>query len=1188
VVCDRCGAESDDGSRFCSSCGAPLGARCSSCGAALASDARFCGRCGSPVAVASDVVAGEERKLVTVLFADIEGSTALGERLDPEPLQQVMNRYFDAMRAEILAQGGTVEKFIGDAVMAVFGAPTAHEDDPTRAVRAALRMRDRLDALNEALERDHGVALRMRIGVNTGEVLAVMPLSAERGLVTGDAVNVAARLEQAARPGSILVADRTARAATGVRFEDAGRIEIRGRREPLRVFVATGPGSVPTAANRPPTAPIVGRERELELLLSILARATDDGQPYLVTIYGEAGVGKTRLVEEFVARASASSNRPTVVRGRCLPYGDGVTYWPLVEILKRAARILDGDPPDEALAKLRAHVQALAGRAGPSGSLEPGRPGPERPDAEALAVTIGLGTAAPAEADPRETHRRTSAAWRAYLAALASSAPLVVVVEDLHWADAALLDLLERLVDRVRRPVLFVCAARPELTTKRPSWGGGGWNASSLLLPPLGEGDSAELLDLLVSAQGQRLPDATQRDVLSRAGGNPFFLEELVRLVADERREAAEAPGEMPLPDSVQALLAARLDMLPPLEKRVAQAAAVVGREFWAAPLADVLSLPRRDIERALDVLEERGIVQTLGESSVADERAFAFRHILARDVAYETLPRRERGRAHAAVAGWLERLAAGRDREFAELLAHHYGLGYRFTAEDRARRAEAAPLRELAFRYALLASIEARGKLALGAAAAQAQDALAIAVGDEERGALEALGEASLLEGDGDHAWALLRRAADLAIGDETLDPIVVARVCIRALEVCTRTRGTLRSKPSVRDVEPYLRAAEERVAGREGEELVRLLVVRALRTAFAEPPTDAEALEAREAGERAAAIARSLARPDLQSLALDGVGDFYISRGLYGAWRPVVAERLGLVDSLSDPFEVGDVYSSAAWCAYHAGRYREAERYAELGLAATTGVESLNPVFCLDWRVTARARLGAWDEALEDASEIARILGDRAGRPPGFAADHVGAVALIREARGDVRGADAMLEIADWVDRAEERPSPGLASWVAMVEARRGRFREGLERLSRPALLGQDYGVGLLLEARCDLTGDAGAWDDAAAVVAEARKRAELGLDALRAHADRLEGRALVAAGRADAAVELLDRARSAFESLEAAWAAALCGLDAAEAVRGGGEARVRLEAALPVLERLGDVAALDRARGLGERLG
>jgi class 3 adenylate cyclase len=1122
---------------------------------------------------------GEERKLVTVLFADIEGSTALGERLDPEPLQQVMERYFDAMRAEIVAEGGTVEKFIGDAVMAVFGAPTAHEDDAARAVRAALRMRDRLRKLNEALERDHGVALAMRIGVNTGEVLAVMPLSAERGLVTGDPVNVAARLEQAAAPGAVLVSERTARAAAGIRFEDAGELEVRGKREPIHVYVAAGLDPTAVSLGHAPEAPMVGRARELDLLATILSRAAIDGHPHLVTIYGEAGVGKSRLVEEFLARASSAATAPTVVRGRCLPYGEGVTYWPLAEILRRAAGILDGDPPDGALKKLRAHAEGLATTVA------------DRPDVEALAFTIGLGAErANADVDPRETHRRTSSAWRAYVSALAASGPLLVVVEDLHWADSALLDLLEQLTERVRRAVMFVCTSRPELTTKRPSWGGGGWNASSLLLPPLAADDSAELLDLLVASHGHVLGPPTRREVLERAGGNPFFLEELVRLVVDERRDAAEAATVgSPLPDSVQALLAARLDMLPPVEKRVAQAAGVVGREFWPSPLAEVLSLPGDEVVRALDVLEGRGLVQTLSASSVADEPAFEFRHVLARDVAYETLPRRDRGRAHASVASWLERLATGREREFAELLAHHYGLAYRFTSEDRARREEADPLRERAFRYAILASVEARAKLALDAARAHAQTALAIAVGREARAALEALGEAALLEGDGDEAWDVLRRAADAALDDGSLDDLSVARASIRALEVVTRTRGALRTKLSVEDAEPYLRAAEGRIGGRESEELVRLLTVRANRAAFVEPMGEAEALDARRAGERAADVARRLSRPDLESVALDGVGDFYISRGLYGEWEEVIEARLRLADSYSDPYEAGDAFASAAWCAYHVGRYRDAERYAGLGLDATAGLESLMGMYCLDWRTVARTRLGAWDEAIKDSEAIAQILGDRASRPPGFAADHVGAVAFVAQARGDDRTADAMLEVADWVDRAEERPSPGLAAWVARVEDRRGRPDAALERLARPALVEQKYGTGLLLEARCDITGDAGAWDAAEAVVEEARARSELGLLALSAHADRLEGRAAIAGGNVDAGIAMLDRARERFAALEAEWDAAVTGLDAAEASAAAvrPDAGARLSDALAVLERLGDVAETARADAVRERL-
>ncbi len=698
---------------------------------------------------------------MTALFADLVGSTGLGERLDPEHLREVLDSFFGAMRREIEAEGGTVEKYIGDAVFAVFGVPTLHEDDPTRALRAALRMRSGLERLNRSLEDAHGIRLAMRIGVNTGEVVARTEPGPGEGFITGDGLNVAARLEQVAEPGQIVVGERTTRAARGMRFQELGPLMLKGKEDAVRAFElldtdVAQPGSIRRDEGRPYRTPMVGRVGELTMLESVFRRCVTDRRPQLVTIYGDAGVGKTRLVEEFVTRTAVSPEAPLTVSGRCLPYGEGVTYWPLGEILKGFAGLLDTDPPDLAIEKVH-KVGELLRR--PEVSSDPTRAN------AALAYTIGLEdpVVSFSNADPREVRDELHAAWRSFFSALAASGAVTVVIEDIHWADPAFLDLLQDLADRSEGSLLFLCPARPELTARRPGWGGGRWNHSSLLLEPLTSTEAGELLDLL--AERGAVSSDLRSLILERAGGNPFFLEEIVQRMVDE----PAGTEQLDIPDTVQGVLAARIDLLTPLEKRVLQSASVVGRTFWNGAVRSLLEPDPGPVELddVLWRLEDRGLVHARIGSTIVGEREFLFRHILTRDVAYESLPRRDRPQAHARVAEWIERQTQGRDREFAELLTHHYEEAHRaIQAEARPDPEEMERLRQRAFRYSLLAANEAGSKLALKQAERLADTALALAEGALERSrALEALGRTYFHDYRGDRAWRCFKEAIDLIV---------------------------------------------------------------------------------------------------------------------------------------------------------------------------------------------------------------------------------------------------------------------------------------------------------------------------------------------------------------------------------------------------------------------------------------
>ena len=1192
--CRVCGAENPDDARFCLECGSSLAEVCESCGAELPHEARFCPSCGTRVPPAAPP--GEERKLVTVLFADLVGSTALGARLDPEHLGEVTDAFFGAMRQEIERQGGTVEKFIGDAVMAVFGVPVAHEDDPTRALLAALRMQQRLTDLNRTLEPLHGLALEMRIGVHTGEVLAVTQPRLEGRMVTGDTVNVAARLEQAAAPGQILASERTILTARGFRYVEVGPLRLKGKDEPPRAFevVAAEPGRERETAIR---TPMVGRGEEAVLLQTLYRRMTADGRPHLVTIYGEAGVGKSRLVEEFQTWTEALEQPAEIVRGRCLSYGEGITYWPLGEILKRHTGVLDSDSPEAAVGKVRGTMRDLLA----DGPTDPAR------TAAALALAVGLeDPASPLlDLEPRQVRFEVSSAWRSYFWALAHWRPAIVLIEDLHWAGAPMLDLLEELTDRVEAPVMFLGTARRELTTSHPGWGARSRNFSGIMLEPLGATESARLLELLLEGAQEQVPMSVRDRILERAGGNPFFLEQIIDHLGEERLAAGGPPDtafleRVEIPDTVQAVLTARIDLLEPLEKRVLRSAAVVGKEFWSGPVARLLEGEvaggQRAVEDVLSRLEDRGLILARLSSTIEGERAYVFLHILTRDVAYESLPRRERQHAHAHVARWIEERAGERWREFADLLAHHYAQAYRLSRDDvRRDGSEEGRYRTEAFRYALLASDQARGKLALSAAERQAELALSLAPSALDRSkALEALGDAWLLDSDGDRAWRCLKEAVDINRVADPDDVRELARLCAKALEVPTRLRGTMRVRPSREEAAPYLELGMMSAGLGDSEETTRLLIAKAFwpNSLGEGRGTEKEELEARASGEQAAAMAMRLDRPDLASAALDGVGQFFQDRGLYGPWSRLAERRLDLVGSLSDPAELGDVYTTAAWCCYHIGRYRDAERWADRGVESTMTAAPNWALYCLDWRAVARCRLGEWDAFFGDVTFIGELLGDRKGQPPGQASDHLGAAAYVHEIRGEPVDADRNIEVVRWLEGEEERPSAGLAVWKALFLARRGSFDEARAALDLPKTLWHGYARGIVLEARCEIVAQQEAWDEVAQLVDASRAHSEEAeLLALPFFADRLEGLSARAAGELEVAEGLLGRALAGFTDLEAGWESARTALSLAEALEDRGDdgrAGELLARAQPVLEALRSVRESAKAEDLAYRLG
>jgi class 3 adenylate cyclase len=1134
---------------------------------------------------------------VTVLFADVTGSTALGERLDPERLREVLTAFFQAMREEIEAEGGTVEKFIGDAVMAAFGVPIAHEDDPSRALRAALRMQRRLEQVNEDLSSRHDVTLQIRIGVNTGEVLAAIEAQPGEPMVTGDAVNVAARLEHSAQPGTIVVAERTARAARGFRFHEPATHDVRGRDQPVRAVVLEAAAPERSERGVPGLqAPMVGRDNELALMRTFFDRSATESTPNLVTIYGDPGVGKSRLTAEFVTEIERHTPSPNVVRGRCLPYGDGITYWPLAEILKRLAGVSASDPPDRTIALIR----TLGGEL-----LTADVAADPRTAIAALAYTMGLddpdvplGTM-----EPRDVRTRIHSAWRSLFSALAKRSPIVVVIEDVHWAGTALLDLLEELADRVVGPVLFMCPARPEFTNRRPGWGGGKRNVSSISLEPLSPDDADRLVAFLLEVED--LPQTVHARILERAEGNPFFVEEIVRQLIDEgrivRRDdrwlAAADIADVDIPDTVQGVLAARIDLLAAAEKRTLQRAAVVGRVFWPEPVGLLLNGDRDKLNETLDRLEERELVRSQLTSTIAGEPEFIFKHVLTRDVAYESLPRRERGHAHAAVAEWIEMTSGERRAEFAELLAHHYDEAYRAERAGGGGPEHVERLRVRAFEAIVEAADITRRRFAIEAALRLSERAVAIAVTPLERArSLEQRGLTARNDYRGDLSWQSFREAADIRLAELPEDGLAIARACAQGVENPLRWPGSMAIVPPEEDVRRYIDVGLERAP--EGTiERIRLMTgVAFMPFAFASRRgfTRDEVDECLRSGVEAADIALAADRPDLASAALDGASSALVVIGEYGRGEPVIERRLQLLDRIDDPWETGDIHDMASWHALAIGNYARAKEHADHAFSLIeTGIEGL-AIHGLSWGALAELQLGNWSQVLDViAPTVERLLGPRIDHPPYFSQNMFGAAAVIAAARTapSAERYEVILRTMASDAVATDFGHGGiraLLGWVLLVRGALDESRAQLDESNAIPFLGH---APILRQVEADHIAAAERWNDVPSFVENARRYASrAGLWALPLHLDRLEGRAALAAGDARRAIEWLERARDGFAALAARWEGARTDAFLAEALAIAGSddhARARLKLATEVFEELGAVGELRRAAELAKRM-
>ena len=1026
----------------------------------------------------------EERKLATVLFADLVGSTALASGEDPERVRALQDRFFDAMAEEIERTGGVVEKFVGDAVMAVFGAPAALEDHAERALHAALAMQSRVASLA-------GSDLELRIGVNTGEVVVGR---ARKGgsFVTGDAVNVGARLEQGAARGEVLVGERTVTAVGGAFEFGAHRVvEAKGKpggvaaRPLLRALTLARPKGVAGFSRV-----FVGRESELELLRATFRRAVAQEEPHLVTIVGEPGIGKTRLVRELWELLADEEVPPLRRTGRCLPYGEGVTYWPVAEILREHFGILEGATPEEI-------ERTLAGR-------------------EILGLALGL-DAGPLH--PLDARERLHEAVVEFVEELQAERPAVFLVEDVHWAEDDLLDLLDRIVREAHVPALVLATARPELLDRRPSWGAGRRNAATIWLEPLPATATSRMVDELLAVE---LPAELRALVAERAEGNPFFVEELVGSLVeagvlergDEGWVAHDLPPGFSVPDSINAVLAARIDRLPPSEKAALQAASVMGRVFWAGPVVHLLGGEEPDF----GLLEERDFVRRRGSSSMAGEREYAVKHALTREVAYAGIPKKRRGRLHAAVADWLERSGASGD-EHASLLAYHYSQAVLPEDADLVWEDDPAELERLSRRavHSLRRAGElARGRYEILDAVALLERAVELSDDEHEQARLwTEIGAAQVLRFDGEAFWAALGRALEGPLTPEER----AEAYGLLAFQTSIRS-GMWAVRPDPQRVNEWANAALE-LAAPESRARVHALLAQAN-------------IDANVRGiDEAARIAESLNDVELRSYALAARGYWAFEEGRFSDADAFVQRRLELVPEIDDLDHLTEVYESSVPTLTTLGRFGEARRLLECHRRVSAGLSPHHRVHSASLECEIEDAVGDWDAIVARTDYVVDVVEQNLATPcvrnprsllvcafahaavgdgdrsreleeqaigiEGEGHDWLLAPPRLRHAllRGDRARVEALLE-ADWVSRTRVfGPAPGMARLDALAALR---DRPRIEREAPPFTAGSTLLQPFALRALGIVRAD----DE---LLARADERfAALGLDWHRAQTERL----------------------------------------------------------------------------------
>src|SRR5262245_3624780 len=906
-----------------------------------------------------------ERKVVSVLFADLVGFTSRADTLDPEDVEAILSPYHAHLRAELERFGGSVEKFIGDAVVAVFGAPIAHEDDAERAVRAALSIRD------WAREQE---GLELRLAVNTGEALVSLDADPASGdhAVAGDVVNTASRLQAAAPINGILVGEATYRStAQAIEYTAGEPVEAKGKAEPVPVWEPIQPRArLGSDVDLHTRSPLVGRERELDVLGGALARVREERSPQLVTLVGVPGIGKSRLVHELSRRVDDDPELITWRQGRCVAYGDGVSFWALAEMIKGHAGIHEDDSAAAAEEKVRTAVEEVVA---------------ETAEAEwvvtHLRPLLGLGEGGWASSDPRA---ESFAAWRRFFEALAEQRPLVLVFDDLHWADDGLLDFVDHLVDwAVGVPILLVATARPELLERRPGWGGGKANTVTLSLSPLSSTDTARLLHGLLDRAV--LPAEIHALLLERAGGNPLYAEEFARIAGEREVSASD---DLPVPESIQGLIAARLDALAPVEKSLLQDAAVVGKVFWLGSVGALGSdEPASELATRLHGLERKEFVRRERRTAITGDTQYVFGHGLVRDAAYGQIPRPARAEKHRLAAEWIE--ALGRAEDHAEMRAHHFLTALETTraaGRDSAglEQAAARALRDAGDRAASLHSYPAASRLYHRALELVADD-------DPDRPRLLVAAAAARPEAEGENLEELeAARDALLAVGDT--DHAARAQIIIVENYWIGGGSGdeTRRQLDRAAELAEQLPRSPSKAVVLAGISRFHMLGDRA------EP--------ALRFGEEALALAEELGIDEARANALNNLGTMKVG----------VGDRSGIAD-LERSIAIGEAhnspiavrsYNNLAFCLYRLGDLRESAEVAERMAALAERFGAGWVPWSSDRRLHAYYQAGRWDEAMALAEEMLESVAAGDGHYLEAAWREVRS--RIRAARGDESGAE------------------------------------------------------------------------------------------------------------------------------------------------------------------------------------
>ena len=957
MTCVTCGTENRAGRKFCSACGKPLAVGCSSCGAANDPGDAFCGECGSPLGATPTALQRDgppaERRLVSVLFADLVGFTAASAERDPEETRELLSRYFETCNRLIALYGGTVEKFIGDAVMAVWGTPTATEDDAERAVRAALDLVAAVSALGDEVGAE---VLQARAGVLTGE--AAVTLGAEgQGMVAGDLVNTASRIQGAAEPGTVFVGEATRRATEpAIVYEDAGVFELKGKEglTPLWRALRVVSGARGSLKSHGLEAPFVGRERELRQIKDLFHASAQEGKPHLVSVTGIAGIGKSRLAWEFYKYFDGLPQLTYWHRGRCLAYGEGVTYWALADMVRMRCRIAEEEEPASALAKLRA-------------ALEEHVPDPEERQfvEPRLAQLLGLG-----DHEPRE-RQDLFAAWRLFFERLADTYPTVLAFEDMQWADESLLDFVEYLLEWSRNSPLYVITlARPELLERRSTWGAGHRNFSSLYLEPLSAGAMEELLNGLVPG----LSADTREQILARAEGVPLYAVETVRMLLDRGMLVQEGPvytpvgeiGALEVPETLHALIAARLDGLSPDERRLLQDGAVLGKTFTPAGLSALGGRPEEELQPLLGGLVRKEVLGVQADPRSPEHGQYGFLQDLVRHVAYETLSKRERRTKHLAAAEYLLRAMAAEESEVVEVIASHYLDAYHAApdaddAEEIKRKAYDTLVRAGARAASLGAAAEARRHFEGGVVLTD--DPL------EQADLLGRAGDMAGRAGDPDGSWQLLERS--IALYEAAGDTRAAAQVTGRLATVLgfTAHRDKLLER---------LEHAFDVIVDDDPDEDLAVLAARLSRAYWFSG--DLERASAR--AELALDIAEAQGLPIALTMALRAKSATLESRGH-------TQEAFALLKHALEVALKHDLGEDASTCyfilsdgCFRLDRYADALRYLDEALALARRIGN-RPY---EWATLAERTYpllmtGGWDEALATADEFTQEQVDSGG---------------------------------------------------------------------------------------------------------------------------------------------------------------------------------------------------------------